>query len=233
MPRPDSDDEGGALPKRLRPVVGEPRRPDTRPRTVIASDSDPYHQEHMPTHLRKTLEEARSRKDAGQGEENARYLEAMSSHWEDHARGRRAGAAHRHQLAEDQKHEDRMLDELKYLDATRRASHERRASFASDGSDALPSTIRPPIRGAPRPESGVFREEDEPHIRRPAPATSSSRTQPAPASPSDDRKKGFGKFFHRRKKSGPGGDARSLGKSGARPYRAGEVGVTSDSDSDY
>lgn len=78
----------------------------------------------------------------------------------------------------------------------------------------------------------MFGTEDEPHVRRPSAPPSSSRTQPAPASPSDERKKGFGKFFHRRKKSGPGGNAHSLGKGGARTDRS-EVGTTSDSDSDY
>lgn len=151
-----------------------------------------------------------------------------------------------------------MLNDLEYLDPARRSSHEGRASFASDGSGALPASMRPRIRKPhePRPcvlpardlslsvtdalrrvrrDSALLGGDDEPQIRQPAPPPipSSSRAQPAPTSPSKMRKKSFGNLFHRRKKSGPSGDAHSLAKGGARTYRAGEVGVASDSDSDY
>ncbi|GAA5892734.1 hypothetical protein JCM8208_004077 [Rhodotorula glutinis] len=229
MPYEDSDDEGGALPKNQRPVV---RERDTRPRNVVASHEDPFFQANMPPHLKEKLDKARSRRD-----EDARYVEAMSPHWEEQARGRRGDATVRRRLATDQPHEQGMLNDLEYLDPARRSSHEGRASFASDGSGALPASMRPRIRKPhePRPDSALLGGDDEPQIRQPAPPPipSSSRAQPAPTSPSKMRKKSFGNLFHRRKKSGPSGDAHSLAKGGARTYRAGEVGVASDSDSDY
>ncbi|GAA5921483.1 hypothetical protein JCM3775_003070 [Rhodotorula graminis] len=202
MPRNDPvDDEQHRL---RRPAVGER---DTRRPHVVASHQDPFH--HIDF--------------AGD-----RFTEAMNPHWERYADGRRADARRHKEIVEDHEHDQRVLDGLGDLDPT----HEHGAGYDSDESGVFGEGVRPPIireRERPCRESGIF-GDDEPQIRQPAPAPSSSRPQESPVSPRTERKRLRDLF---RRKNSTSGDARSLAKGGGRRYRAGEVGTTSDSDSDY
>ncbi|KPV76570.1 uncharacterized protein RHOBADRAFT_42912 [Rhodotorula graminis WP1] len=220
MPRNDPvDDEQHRL---RRPAVGER---DTRRPHVVASHQDPFHQARMPAHLRNTLDKAGTRK--GQNDKDE-FTEAMNPHWERYADGRRADARRHKEIVEDHEHDQRVLDGLGDLDPT----HEHGAGYDSDESGVFGEGVRPPIireRERPCRESGIF-GDDEPQIRQPAPAPSSSRPQESPVSPRTERKRLRDLF---RRKNSTSGDARSLAKGGGRRYRAGEVGTTSDSDSDY